>query len=324
MKRAIAAACIAVVVLALSMAPASAATIMLKDSADVVSAVVRIEDVADIIGDDRSERLERLRAVIVCSAPPPAQSEILPANMIASALVASGIDLSGLKLGGHAHVFVRREHDSISVEELSRLFASHVSGRTGWLVDSFIVKPPKNLQSIAVPVGEREIAVKTQPHEDFRGSVPAHFQITIEGKAYRTLAHRFIIERYVEALAAARKIPRGKAITRDDVETTKVEQSKVDEGSLTRIDQAVGLQATRTIQAGKVLSARLLAVAPIVRKGELKSVVRGGSGFRIMTKGRVLENGGANDIVRVRLPSRRIIRAMVVDSRTLRIVRQGE
>jgi flagella basal body P-ring formation protein FlgA len=43
-----------------------------------------------------------------------------------------------------------------------------------------------------------------------------------------------------------------------------------------------------------------------------------------MTRGRLLENGGADDVVRVRLPSRKIVRAMVVDSKTLRLLRQGE
>ena len=113
-----------------------------------------------------------------------------------------------------------------------------------------------------------------------------------------------------------------------DVKTTRIEQSmrsnRSGEGAFTSAEQVVGLLAVRTIQAGKAISADLLTIAPLVHKGEFKSVIRSGKGFRIMTRGRVLEDGAADEVIRVRLPSRKIVRAMVVDSKTLRLLRQGE
>lgn len=311
-------------------AAARAATITIRSQADVASAVVRLDDVADIVGEGESEdgRLEKLRSITICSAPPPAETQTLSAETIVAALTASGIDLSGLQLAGSARILVRREYDAVSVDELSRAFETHVTGRTGWPSDSFIVKAPKNLRAVPVPLGEREITVETHSREDFKGSVSARFQVTIDGGLYRTLSHRFGIERYVEALVAARKIPRGKPIMPGDVKTAKIEQSmqsnRPDGGVFTSAEQVVGLLAVRTIQAGKTISADLLTIAPLVHRGEFKSVIRSGNGFRIMMRGRVLEDGAADEVIRVRLPSRKIVRAMVVDSKTLRLVKQGE
>ncbi|UCD56542.1 MAG: flagella basal body P-ring formation protein FlgA, partial [Candidatus Hydrogenedentota bacterium] len=54
------------------------------------------------------------------------------------------------------------------------------------------------------------------------------------------------------------------------------------------------------------------------------SVILEGNGFNIVTRGRVLEHGCADELVRVRLPSRKIVRARVLNSKTLQVPRQGE
>ncbi len=319
---------------AITPAKARAATITTRPRADVASAIVRLDDVADVVGESEGGRLEELCSVTICASPAPAETQTLGANTIVAALRASGIDLTGLTLAGSPTVLVRREYDTVSIDELSRVFAAHVSDRTGWSMDSFFVKAPKNLRAVPVPIGAREIDVETRSGEDFMGSVSARFRVTIDGGLHRVLSHRFTIQRYVEALVAARKIPRGKPIMPDDVKTATIEQSKErswkpgesgDRGeAITRVEQVLGLLAARTIPAGKAISADLLTLAPLVLKGEFKSVVSAGNGFRIMTRGRVLEDGAADEVVRVRLPSRKIVRAMVVDSKTLRLLKQGE
>ena len=301
-----------------------AATIMLRDEASVVSDVVRLGDVATIIGSEPYEEIEALRSIAICSAPPPAEVQLLSLGTIVSALKASGADLRRLKVGGSTRVFVGREHTFVSVEELQRIFVGHVSQRTGWSQDTFIVRAPKNLDSVPVPVGVRTIDVETSGAEDFYGSVLAYFRVTVDGKPYCMLAHRFDIDRYVEALVTARKIARGTPVSASDIEVKKVEQSLLDEESLTRAEQAVGLLATRTIHPGRILQADLLTTAPVVKRGEGASVIWEGNGFRVETKGRVLEDGAANELVRVRLLSRRIVNAEVLDSGTLRIVQTKE
>jgi flagella basal body P-ring formation protein FlgA len=326
----IAVAGVMILLAALTSAIAGAATITIRPRADVASAIVRLADVADVVGESEGERLKELCSVAICAAPAPAETHTLGANTIVDALRASGIDLTGLVLAGSPTALVTREYDTVSVDELKGVFAAHVSDLTGWPIDSFLVKAPKNLRALPVTIGAREIEVETRSKEDFRGSVSARFRITIDGELHRALSHRFAIERYVDALVAARKIPRGKPIMPDDVKTAKIEQSKRPKDSgdgheaFTRVEQILGLMAVRTIPAGKAISADLLTLMPLVHKGEFKSVVRAGNGFKIMTRGRVLEDGGADQMVRVRLPSRKIIRAMVVDSKTLQFVKQGE
>ena len=301
-----------------------AATIVLRDEARVASDMVQLGDVATITGDGSQGEIEALRSITICAAPPPAEVQYLSLATVVSALKASGTDLLQLRVGGSPHVLVEREHALVSVEELQRIFTEHVLRQTGWPQDTFMVTAPKNLGPVPVPTGIRRIEVETYPGEDFLGSVAAGFRVTVNGSQYCRLVHRFEIERYVEALVTVRKVARGSAIQADDVEIRKVEQSLLDEKAFTSTEQAVGLLATRTIHPGRILTARFLAEPVIVKRGEDISLMWEGTGFHIKTKGRILEDGRANELVRVRLSSRKIVNAEVLDSGMLRIVQQEE
>ncbi len=309
---------------AVSVADARGATITLKGETDVASEDVRLGDVADITGTESSEQLEALRSVAICSAPPPAEAEFLGLNTIALALRAHGVDLYKLEFTGSRQVLIRRAFALVPVEELRQGFLQHVSRQTGWPEDTFFVSAPKNLDPIPVPMGERTIAFETDPGEDFCGSVFARFVISVDGKPYRAFANRFTIERYVEALVAVHKIPRGQPVEESDVEITKVERSRIERESLAKKEQAVGLLAVRTIYPGVILRADFLTSPPVVQRGQDAAVVWDGNGFDILTKGRVLEDGCQDELVRVRLSSRKIVKARVLDSKTLRITKQGD
>jgi len=323
MKRSILMVIIILAVCASLATEAHAATITLRKEADLVSDVVRLGDVATITGSEKTEVLEQLRSLPICSAPPPAEHQILSAGTVAIALRSAGADLSRLSFAGAPHVVVRRRHELVTVDELRSAFAIHVSELTGWAENSFWARAPKNFDQIVVPAGDRRITVETSPNEDFRGSVLAHLQISVDGNLYSEPAHRFVVERYVEALVTVRKVARNQSITPSDVEVQKVRQSRISQDTLTEMDQIEGWMASRTIPAGRLLTADFLAQPLVIKKGETASVVLQGDGFCITTEGRLLENGSAGELVRVRLASRRIVRARVLDSKTLQMARKG-
>lgn len=304
-----------------STAAVDGTTLTFKNKTDVTGEVVCLGDISDITDTENRNQIQRLVSIPICLAPPPAETRALNIDTVFLALRNSYVDLSRLTFTGSSNVLIRREHDLLSVLELQRAFSGHISKHTGWPEDSYIARPPKNLRARPVPVGKRTISVETLPDEDFCGSVLAYFRILIDGKPTLTLTHRFTVERYTETLIAVRKIPRGHSIGSADVEITKVEQSRVYEDSFNKIEQAAGLTARQTIRPGTVLRAGLVSASPIFRKGDFAPVICSGDGFQISTKGEVLEDGSNDEVVRVRLPTRKIVRALVLDSGTLLIVR---
>lgn len=310
-----------ILVLALFDVMTYAATLTFKSQADVTEEVVCLGDVSDIAGIEDHMEVEKLNAIPICSAPPPAENYILGLRTILASLRVHNVDLSQLKLAGSAQILVRRRYDLVSVLELQRAVSQHIAGRTGWTMDSFVASPPKNLRATPIPIGERAITVETVPDEDFCGSVLVRFRISISGKLCDTLIHRFNVDHYVEAPIAVRKIPRGHFVSASDMRMKKVERSRIAGDSFGTIEQAAGLMANRTISPGTVLGEHMLSTPPTVRKGDIAPVVYSGKGFKILTRGHVLEDGATDEIVRVRLPTRKIVRAVVLNSETLQLIR---
>ncbi len=298
-----------------------AATLTFKDEADVIGEVVCLGDISDITGIEDDREVEKLNAIPLCSAPPPAETYVLGLRTIVASLQAHNIDLSQLKVAGSTQILVRRQHDLVSVSELERAVSQYIARQTGWTADSFVASPPKNLRATPVPIGEKVITVETAPNEDFCGSVLAYFRIGINEKLYDTFVHRFNVDHYVEAPIAVRKIPRGHSLNASDMKMKKVEQSHIAGDSFDAIEQATGLIANRTIAPGTVLGEHMLSAPPTVRKGDIAPVVYCGKGFRILTRGHVLEDGATDEIVRVRLSTRKIVRAVVLNSETLELIR---
>ncbi|GAB4349011.1 MAG: hypothetical protein Kow0099_31890 [Candidatus Abyssubacteria bacterium] len=290
----------------------------------MANSVVRLGDIARVDGTEPADRLDALRSLVICAAPPPSESQLLSVHTVAAALLASGADLSKLTFGGANEVHVVREYDLIDAEELRSAFARFVSARTGWEMNSFLVQPPKNFLPIVVPPGNRRIMFDVAPNEDFRGSVLAHVLISIEDEPSRQVSHRFRVDRYVQALVTTRKIPRGHIVSEADVKIEMIEQTSLDEETFTKPEQAVGLMAERTAYPGTVLTPKLLTAPPVIERGQYAAVVWEGSGFSVSTRGRVLEDGSEDEVVRVRLPSRKIVRARVVDAGTVVMASQGE
>ncbi|MBI5117403.1 flagellar basal body P-ring formation protein FlgA [Candidatus Poribacteria bacterium] len=301
-----------------------AATITLRGTAEVRTSAVRLGDVAIISEPDASGPAGPISAIPLCSAPPPAETLTLSHEAIATALRIAGADVSSLRFAGSSEVVVMRAYEMVTLDELQREFTEYVSRRTGWPHGSYIVTVPKNFVPVPVPAGERAIHIEVSASEDFSGSVLARFQVMAEGRPYCELNHRFGVERYVEALVATHKIGRGQPVTESDVETKEIEQGLVDDESFTHVEQAVGLVAAQTIRPGAVLDSKLLVGPSVIQKGKEVSVTWMGDGFSIATTGRVLEDGRANELVRVRLASKKIVKATVLDSNTLMIAKEGE
>jgi flagella basal body P-ring formation protein FlgA len=296
---------------------------MLKNVANVISSTTLLGDVAIISSSDASERVGHLGAIPLCSAPPPAETLTLSRETVATALKVAGADVSSLRFAGSNEVVVLRAYDLVTLEELQDEFTEYVSRQTGRHRDSYLVTGPKNFVPVPVPAGERTIRVEVFANEDFSGSVLARFQVTVEGKPYRELTHRFGVERYVDALVAAHKIARGQSVSESDVDVGKIEQRLVDREAFTRVEQAAGLVAAQTIRPGAVLDGKLLVGPAIMRKGKEVSIVWEGDGFSITTTGRALEDGRVDELVRVRLASKKIVKATVVDTNTLLIAKEG-
>ncbi|ENM5854204.1 flagellar basal body P-ring formation protein FlgA [Vibrio mimicus] len=104
-------------------------------------------------------------------------------------------------------------------------------------------------------------------------------------------------------------------------ETIQASDLKIEKRTLTRQEdfytntqQVIGLETTRRIRSGQIVSPNILRSSPLVEKGNEVMIIASKDGFTATTKGIALEQGGKGQQIEVQnSASGKVIRAVVTD-----------
>lgn len=115
-------------------------------------------------------------------------------------------------------------------------------------------------------------------------------------------------------LVSKTTITRGEIITADKVKLIDQTISQQNQKHFSKLADAIGRQARRTIQPDRVLNSTMLQQAYLVRKRETVMIYAQNSKLRISMQGTALKNGKQNEMIPIRNnSSKKIIEALVVD-----------
>lgn len=119
---------------------------------------------------------------------------------------------------------------------------------------------------------------------------------------------------YGPVVCATRKLERHQTLTADDCTVVRRNISMLDPAILTKAEEAIGKQLKTALQAGAVLYSQQLENPPLVKRGDLVTIMAQTGAVRVTVPGEVRETGALGDLVRVKnLMSRREIHARVLD-----------
>lgn len=108
-------------------------------------------------------------------------------------------------------------------------------------------------------------------------------------------------------LVAGRALRQGQRVDAADVAVQNGDLTELPGGTLTDMQQAVGLTLAGSIIAGQPLRSDLLRQALIVQQGQTVKITSKGKGFEVASEGEALNNAARGQVVRVRLASGRLI-----------------
>lgn len=117
---------------------------------------------------------------------------------------------------------------------------------------------------------------------------------------------------YQTVVSSRAPLNRSKVLTADDVYLQRVKISRADSAYYTRKEDVTGKLLKRRVAANQPLTAALLAMADLVRKGDTVIMLAKAGGIAVRTEGEALANGAAGDQIRVKnRSSKRIVKAEV-------------
>ena len=140
------------------------------------------------------------------------------------------------------------------------------------------------------------------------------------GQVVRNLSVRVDVEALTEMVVTTRQIDRGSVLSDSDLAIQKKDLADVRGRYLGRIEDAIGKKAKITLKANSVLRNDQLEKIPIIKTGQLVTIVVENESMKITATGKAKSSGCEGDIVSVQnLHSLKILPARVLDSGTVQI-----
>lgn len=127
-----------------------------------------------------------------------------------------------------------------------------------------------------------------------------------------------------DVLVAARPLPRGHVLSRDDVRRERHDVAKLRRGYLGSLEELAGQRLKAPILAGSVLTPSVLESDQVVRRGQTVTLIAAAGGIAVNMRGTALADGGLNQRIRVEnLSSGRIVEGVVRSSEHVEVLLPG-
>ena len=275
---------------------AFALRVELHEKALVSAPLIYLGDIASIT--PKGSEAETLAAERITASPNPGKSRTIKASTIID-MMRYNKDTAGISWSGTESIEVTRKGQVITKERMKQIVAEFIGRRLQSLPDAEIrftsVRTPGN---IILPTGKITYTVRPSK-PTIIGSSSFNILFAVGGRTVKNCTVRGKLEALAPVATAAVNVRRGSIITPDQVEMIRQDISKLDAPYFS-MDRVVGLQAKRTIRAGKPLDTMNVAPPPVIKKGEPVEIIASRGPLRISTKGIATMDGRPGDFIRVK------------------------
>jgi flagellar basal body P-ring formation protein FlgA len=296
-------------VLLVSISPA--AEIRLKSQCTAAGPVVKLGDVAEVVGGDHRQS-EALSALELFPAPSAAQERFLGVRELQDLLLLRGVNLAEHQFSGSSQVGIAAGNQSAKAapaqtlsmvivrranrracDAVAKYLETRAAGDGAWTVEAELSEAQARM--VADPARAVTIGGGRAPWTGVQ-----RFEVTVQspqGPMSFPLDARVSVPAAV--VLASHSLPRGAVIRADDVELRSEAGGEAGAGAVHSLEEVVGRETTRAVPAGKALSSDALRSPLLVRKGEVVTVYALSAGIRVCTHARARDDGSQGDLVAV-------------------------
>src|SRR5690606_17618592 len=139
-------------------------------------------------------------------------------------------------------------------------------------------------------------------------------RVTCQGEHPWSLYVPVQFQAWQQVAVAAGTLTRGQTLSNADLVMTEVELTRLRYGFISALDEAVGLELRRNLQAGEALYPGILTAPKLIQKGDEVIIVAHGTQMSVQVPGTAMNDGRMGEQINVRnTSSQRVIKATVID-----------
>lgn len=302
-----------------SSAEGELASISFRRVAWVSEPEIRLAAVAHI--ETSNEELGRwLSSISLGAAPSPRQTKELSRDYVLARLHLQQVDLSSTVVEVPERIQVTRAYAVVPPERFRELFVRYVATNSPWHDARIEVERVEPTVELAVPHGVVTCRVSPPRQQHLMGKVELPVTVLVDGVVcdkLRLTGYVRVIQRVVHT---GQPVHRGNVIAQGDVILQDADISLLRPGYFTDMSHVIGKRARRDIRAHEVIEGKVLELVPLVRRGDMVSLLVDNRFLRVMAPGRMGEDGYPGQLVKVlNVSSNRYVYGRMVDARTVNV-----
>ena len=294
-------------------------TIRVFKRAEIKGDKIQLGKISTISGGD-SELIKKLRAIVISKAPLPGRSRMIDEDYIKIRLKQNSIDLSQIRLLVPEKVEVYRGFIEIPKEKIEKVVLDFVYGIVPWDRDRIRIKKVRVSSNVVLPEGKVTYTIVPPKNMDLLGTTLLSVHFKVNGNFQKKVWATVNIEVLTEMVVTKRPLRRYQLITEDDIQLKEMDLAKVKSNVVNNYEEVLGKRTKRAIKANVVLRTDHIELPPLVKRGDVVSIIAESDGLMITALGEVRKRGCRGERIRVlNLDSKKGIYARVLDCNRVKV-----
>ena len=292
--------------------------VRVPDSVRINKPFITLGEIADIRGEDQ-QVIELLKAVKLSKAPKPGMMKEIPGDSIETKILQSGVETATLTLYLPEKVAVKTEGIEISPQEIEGMVKKFILHKVPWDSKNVAITVSP-VEALTLPQGAVTYELSARKKEDFLGSANIALVFLVDGQATKKIQVHVTVDVIQEVLVSNRPLRRHDVIAQEDMRLEKMNLAELQADVIADPGEVIGKRTKRNLAVNTPLRLTFLEMPPLVKRGDMVTIVAETDVLKITTKGVVTESGCKGDMVRVvNVNSRKELFAKVRDARTVEV-----
>jgi flagella basal body P-ring formation protein FlgA len=173
---------------------------------------------------------------------------------------------------------------------------------------------------VALPAGNTSYEVVSPQEWEGWGRGSLALIVRVDDRVVKNIPLNVEVEALADVVVAVRAMERGMVLEKGDVALQKRDMATVPGRTCRNLEEVIGKQVRVGLRGNYPIRSDYLERLPLVKRGQLVTIIAENDKFRITSSGRVKGNGAEGDTVQVQgLNAQKDITAVVVDASTVRV-----
>lgn len=303
--------------------PAFAAPVVVVDvsrQSEVNKDEICLGDISQVTGVDR-KLVRELRGIEIGRSPLPGKSRSIDEARIQLRLKQYDVDVSQVALHVPDNAEVTRGVERISKETIQEVVLAYIRRAVIPRNEKIRVKEIQFDKEIILPKGVVTFKVEPPVEREWSGKMPLAVSIYVGEELEKKVWAVADVEVLKKVIVAKRPLGRYREITEDDIEVQEMDVANLPSNALADLGDILGKRTRKAVNVRAVLRTDMIEFPPMVKRGDVVTVLAESAGMRITALGvvKVREGREGERILVENIDSKKGIYAQVVDSKTVRV-----